>query len=191
MKTNPAPAAWPFPTSKTASVAPAPTPAPESKKQYPVRGTTYSLRYILETLYLRDSPHLEFVHEGIPLPIQDSHCTQEEFLANADFADTNWTYQYETSEWIPVFKLARGEDLNGLVTVVPERDYDTGEIVEGLFMAFPTHAPRLSDYEQRMKNDAAKTEDVPDEESFADALNAMDKGHAAMQEENAKLREQK
>lgn len=154
---------------------------PLAQRIYPQRGITYSLRYILTVLYLRDSAYLGFTHEGIEVPIQDSHCTVEQMLANSEFADTNWTYVRETSEWIPVFKLARGETLEGLVTVEAELDYHTGAVVPGRFFAYPTHCP--CEQQRADRDDSEK-------ESFDDALDAMDGGIAAMSEENKKLRAQ-
>lgn len=119
--------------------------------KYPQRGVSYTLLYIMTQLELRDSPFLMFRHEGRWITIQDSHCTDEEFLSNPAFANVQWTYQYETSEWCPIFHLTEGQSLDGLVTVEPSRDYFTGEIEPNEFWAIPTHCPRQQNFAADVK----------------------------------------
>lgn len=74
----------------------------------PQAGVSYTLQCILQDLELKDSPHLGFIghtadgfeHRTV---IQDSHVTQDEFLASG-IGDTFWVYRYTTQEWIPVFE---------------------------------------------------------------------------------------
>ena len=72
----------------------------------PVRGQQYTLREVFN-LNLRDSPHLGVTIDGKDGVIQNSHLTEEEMLTIPGFADTKWTYRYETDEWIPIFQYAK------------------------------------------------------------------------------------
>lgn len=72
----------------------------------PIRNAAYTLRFIEENLQLRDSPFLQFTGPtGNDCVIQTSHFTTEQlFSTNEKWADTQWIYSYETSEWIPIFR---------------------------------------------------------------------------------------
>lgn len=68
----------------------------------PKTGQVYTLEYIVNTLYLRDSPSLKVSNIGV---IQDSHLPNgvETLLEIPGFKDSTWKYIRETSEWIPLF----------------------------------------------------------------------------------------
>ncbi len=68
----------------------------------PTRGTVYTFEQICN-LYLRDSPHLKFIHNNIEGVVQTSHVTEEELLRNEKFKNSKWRYIRETDEWIPIF----------------------------------------------------------------------------------------
>ena len=74
------------------------------KKQYPMRNRTYSLMSILTELELRDGPALMLFTGSYP--VQYSHLTYMQLLTIPKMAETQWTYYYETSEWVPVFHWA-------------------------------------------------------------------------------------
>lgn len=108
----------------------------------PVPGRTYSLDYIIQCLDLRDSPYLGFTHEGHQAVIQHSHCTNDDLLANKGLASSQWTYVRETHEWIPIFRLARDQSLEGMVTIERALDFWTGEPDENeQWHVYPTHLP--------------------------------------------------
>lgn len=98
--------------------------------RYPKRGVTYTLQEIEETLILRDSAHLS-VWATVPslgcersFPIQTSHHTSEELLKNELAANSRWTYQRETDEWIPLFIWAKDN------TIKPEEIVDIEEYTD-------------------------------------------------------------
>lgn len=70
----------------------------------PKRNTSYTLKEIMQDLYLRDSPALGFTYNDIPGCIQDAHMSVEEMLSNELLANSKWNYIRETHEWIPVFE---------------------------------------------------------------------------------------
>lgn len=72
---------------------------------YPVRGQTYTLAEI-ETLELRDSPFLRIPVDGELYPTQTSHMDVRLVNVSPEWANSKWTYQYETDEWIPLFRFA-------------------------------------------------------------------------------------
>lgn len=85
---------------------------------HPVRGQTYTLAEI-ETLALRDSPFLRVPVDGGELaPTQTSHMDVRLVEVSPEWADSKWTYQYETDEWIPLFRFAgTPEEQEALVDV--------------------------------------------------------------------------
>lgn len=100
---------------------------------YPKRGVTYTLREIEETLILRDSAHLS-VCANIPslgiersVPIQNTHHIMEVALKNEAIANSRWTYQRETEEWIPLFVWAKDN------TIAPEEIVDIEEYYDKYF----------------------------------------------------------
>jgi hypothetical protein len=86
---------------------------------------TYTLREIWEELALLDSPSLQtpvrLPDGGIDRsPIQDAHLRVEELLSVPGMAESRWTYQYTTKEWIPVFHfVGEPEDAAKLVDIEP------------------------------------------------------------------------
>jgi len=75
-----------------------------TKRIYPKRYMVYTLKEIINNLYLRDTPHLCINgKEGIDGVIQTSHITDEQLLSVDKIEDTRWVYIRETSEWIPIF----------------------------------------------------------------------------------------
>ncbi len=75
----------------------------------PRSGQVYTLNEI-SGLYLRDSACLRgFIGEQ-HVTIQNSHLTEEEFLAVPGAAESRWRYVRETDEWIPVFEFVGPEN---------------------------------------------------------------------------------
>jgi len=68
----------------------------------PVRLQIYSLREILYSLSLPDSPFL--LIDAQRNCIQHSHITDEDLPRVAGIADTRWRYECTTHELIPIFR---------------------------------------------------------------------------------------
>ena len=128
-----------------------------------VRGTVYTFRDICERLDLRDSPSLDFrlPEECWPTlvtqvaetwqascpcsPVQTAHVTEEEILAIPGWAESEWVYRFETSEWIPVFYFRGGPTPIGELL-----DYepliDPHAVRAGRWWAVPKGKPRKQHY---------------------------------------------
>lgn len=79
----------------------------------PIQGWVYTLREILEDLYLRDDPHLSVPAPKISLglvetadwgPIQKNHFDYKSGDFLEKFGHLRFKYVRETFEWIPVFR---------------------------------------------------------------------------------------
>jgi hypothetical protein len=68
----------------------------------PIPQRTYTFAEVTQ-LDLLDSPHLCVSPNHLPGVIQNSHVTDEQFLAIPGFADTQWRYIRTNHEWIPLF----------------------------------------------------------------------------------------
>ena len=102
-------------------------------KNLPVRGATYNLRTVYK-LDLDDSPCLMVQVEGLWYPVQDSHVTIEEMLSVPGLAETKWSYQFTTHEWVPIF---RGPSFK------PETFFDIQRLeAEDLYWITPKGFPR-------------------------------------------------
>lgn len=95
-----------------------------SNRIYPKQGTTYTFKQIVEQLDLRDSACLLFKENGMEQNIQDSHVNEHEVLALPHWAESRWTYRYETEEWIPVFDFASDNtiSIDDLIDKEPQID---------------------------------------------------------------------
>lgn len=115
-------------------------------KQSPKRGVIYTFREICENLELRDRPHLGFMHNGIRQVVQDSHMREDELLALPHWADSEWLYEYETDEWIPIFRFVsdQGVKIEDLVTMEPLLDPHVTH--QGELWAIPKGTERKQDY---------------------------------------------
>lgn len=87
--------------------------------QYPQRNKVYTLKEIETELKLRDSPFLMVQIDGQDNPIQLSHVNPAELLLVDGWAETKWSYQYETDEWIPIFHQV-GESVMDLIDHEPD-----------------------------------------------------------------------
>lgn len=104
----------------------------------PQRGATYTTREVL-SLELLDSPHFGFCIDGRRTVIQNSHCSDEELLAQPGMADVRWEYIRTTDEWIPVFRAVDDAAVLAVVDVEPSRyQYDD----EGSMWVTPKGLPR-------------------------------------------------
>lgn len=138
-----------------------------SKKIYPRPQQEYSLRTILTTLELQDSPHLGFYLKppvrGPKDPhresdertwgearqvIQTSHLTDEELLSVPGMADSVWVYMYTTREWIPIFRLVAGQDIHQLVDMEPSRDKYASSDEPRCWWVTPKGFPRQQYYDE-------------------------------------------
>lgn len=90
----------------------------------PRSGHDYTTRQIIELLLLRDSASLSFFENGIEQCIQTSHCGEHSLINLPNWPDALWTYQYETSEWVPVFIWAKANTvgIESLVDTEPHID---------------------------------------------------------------------
>lgn len=116
-------------------------------KNYPKRGEVYTYAEIIK-LELRDTPCLRFISGDSYSAVQDSHVTEEELLTVPQWAESKWKYQYETSEWIPVFHYVGDIELSELLDIEPlinpyEREADGGDVM----WATPKGFPRPQHYE--------------------------------------------
>jgi len=75
-----------------------------TKRIQPRGGKDYTFKQIVEQLDLRDAACLMFNENNMEQNIQDSHISELDVLKLPHWADSLWTYKYETDEWIPVFK---------------------------------------------------------------------------------------
>ncbi|QZE57810.1 hypothetical protein pEaSNUABM17_00264 [Erwinia phage pEa_SNUABM_17] len=95
-------------------------------KQYPQRGRVYTLKEIENELELRDSPFLGFTPQKVRYValsateqvIQQSHIANLSDLEG--WADTEWTYLYETDEWIPIFRAVDNAAIEALCVIEPD-----------------------------------------------------------------------
>ena len=108
------------------------TQAQTVKKILPRQGAIYSLRQVLLSLSLDDSPFLNFMHKGKRCVIQDGHVSDEEMLNIRGFADSRWKYMYTTEEWCPVFEFMDA-DIEKFVSIEREYDYD-GSLTDGFYV---------------------------------------------------------
>lgn len=109
--------------------------------KHPQRGQTYSVAEIENHLTLRDLPCYQFWHGDRPATIQNSHLTKDEFLSVPGMADKRFVYQYETSEWVPVFTLAPGETMLDVVDIEQWVDSISGEKTQEVWVT-PKGFPR-------------------------------------------------
>ena len=72
-------------------------------RKKPVTQKVYSLRDLIETLELQESPFLMVTIDGYQCLIQSSHITDEDLLAIPGMDETYWKYLRTTNEWIPIF----------------------------------------------------------------------------------------
>lgn len=75
---------------------------------HPIRGRTYTMAEIDNQLTLRDSPFLRVnCGEGMErIAIQTSHMEVRLSELSPEWAESKWTYDRETDEWIPLFTFA-------------------------------------------------------------------------------------
>lgn len=94
------------------------------EKQRPVMAVLYTYKEIVQSLELRDSPSLEFLHDKQWCVVQNSHCGHDAMLADPLWANSRWTYLGETDEWIPEFRFARENEISieQLVNMEVSRD---------------------------------------------------------------------
>lgn len=85
----------------------------------PRQNSVYTVREILTELFLRDMAHLGFTYQGQRSVIQESHITEQEFL-DTGISEVKFTYMYETSEWIPVFRAVDNEEVLAYVDITEE-----------------------------------------------------------------------
>ena len=123
-----------------------------TNRVYPRSNTTYTLRQIVEELYLRDSPCLGFRLDGKDGVIQDSHVSGEDMLAIPGFADSQWLYVRETEEWIPIFRYVGSQAITDFVDVEDSIDYYTGEVEQNALWVTPKGFPLA----QSVSEDAAE-----------------------------------
>lgn len=116
------------------------------RKVYPKSGQTYTFREMCEKLELRDSPHLGFLHNGMSQVVQDSHCGQTAMLELPLWADSRWTYKYETDEWIPVFRFAADNTVKIEDLCVLEPLLDPHAAHQGELWAVPKGTERKQNY---------------------------------------------
>lgn len=95
-------------------------------KNYPRQTVVYTYDQIINELDLPDSAFLTFTYRGLSSTVQDSHLV-DELLSDPKWAASRWTYLYETSEWIPIFRFEGTEEewlelVDVEVEIVP---YDT------------------------------------------------------------------
>lgn len=105
--------------------------------QLPRQNQTYTLAEIEQFLQLKDSPCLMILVDGRYAPIQDSHYTADDRLATEGWKETEWTYKYTTSEWIPVFYSANDSVRDLLDIVKMEAQYDGDDEYWIVPKAFP------------------------------------------------------
>ena len=72
-------------------------------RKKPIQQNVYSLRDIIDTLELRDSPFLMVSIHGYQVPIQTNSLSDEDILSVPGVENTEWLYLRTTEEWIPVF----------------------------------------------------------------------------------------
>lgn len=130
-------------------------------KKYAESGVNYTFAQILE-LTLRDGPHLSFKLDvngkKVEACLQDSHVTDEQLLAVPGFAESVWTYRYETSEWIPIFAYASTnvKPITDLIDYEPWIDpYET----RLNFWCTPKGLPRRQYYAQLPDGQIVRTSD--------------------------------
>lgn len=116
-------------------------------KVNPKSGRTYTLREITERLDLRDAPCLQFTldgNEAVRNNVQDSHMTTKELLSVLDgaFADTEWRYEYETFEWVPVFTYIDRRPITDFVDMEPYTDPFEVKHYPGTLWVVPKGFPR-------------------------------------------------
>jgi hypothetical protein len=96
---------------------------------FPRTGQVFDLRTVLNDLPLRDSACLTLMIEAqdgsgkVRNTIQDSHFLPEELLAIPGWAESQWTFQRETHEWIPVFRAVDDKAVLKLLDVEPSKDH--------------------------------------------------------------------
>ncbi|UVL57221.1 hypothetical protein LOY37_04430 [Pseudomonas sp. B21-012] len=95
-----------------------------NKRIEPRSERDYTTRQIIELLDLRDSASLGFIENGMEHYIQTSHCSEQALLSLPYWPDALWTYRYETSEWVPVFRWAKANtiSIDELVDKAPNID---------------------------------------------------------------------
>lgn len=82
-----------------------------SNIERPVRGQVYTVEHIDNQLYLRDSAFLRFPivtedGERHLITMQSSHIGANISTLSPEWAAAKFEYQYETDEWIPLFRFA-------------------------------------------------------------------------------------
>lgn len=114
--------------------------------QLPIRGKTYPLHFVENSLRLDDAPHLcfpvEFIcpeHRTDWVPIQTSHLTKDQLLSVPGFRDTWWKYVRTTHEWIPIFHWSEVNTraLTDFVEVHDVRDRDLRQMFWSTPLGFP------------------------------------------------------
>jgi hypothetical protein len=94
----------------------------------PIRGDIYTLSQVETELKLRDEAFLRFSHPGVDggepgiTVIQTSHCTVDQLLAVPGFAESQWRYERETEEWIPLFRYVGERPITDFVDMEPAID---------------------------------------------------------------------
>lgn len=136
-------------------------------RYHPKRGQVYTLEQIYNTLELRDSAFLRFpfpsplkrdtdqwrpVDEYAPRVrmqvIQTSHFTEAELLALPGWAETKWTYERETIEWIPLFTFAgEVEELVKLLDMEPSNAKFAPDMEPRYWWVTPKGLPRQQYYD--------------------------------------------
>lgn len=95
-----------------------------NKRIEPRSELDYTTRQIVELLDLRDSASLGFIENGMEQYIQTSHCSEQALLGLPHWPDALWTYRYETSEWVPIFRWSKANtiSIDELVDKAPNID---------------------------------------------------------------------
>ena len=130
-----------------------------TKRNYPRSGQIYTLDEVLQ-LYLRDSPHLMFHHNGHDVVIQNYGAEYQLCVDNPLIANSKWEYRYETSEWIPIFRYKGDHPITDIVTVEPTKwvDFDTGLPEANKFYArfIGDYEPELTAFEEEINRERAE-----------------------------------
>ncbi|UAW53377.1 hypothetical protein pEaSNUABM30_00259 [Erwinia phage pEa_SNUABM_30] len=128
-------------------------------KQYPQRYRVYTLKEIETELELRDSPFLQFTPQKVRYvglePTQQ--VIQQSNIAGPlsdieGWADTEWTYLYETEEWIPIFVAVNNAPVEALCVIEP----DTSEFrTDGTMFVYPkgTECKQYVPYDEAVHGD--------------------------------------
>lgn len=99
----------------------------------PQRGIVYTLAEVLCDLELRDSACLCFYVQDLCYPdnrssteqvIDYAHLTDDQFLSLPGWGETEWTFAYETNEWVPVFRAVDDRSIERLCHIEPYVDRD-------------------------------------------------------------------